>query len=246
MSSEPLKFPPLREVAFEINFAPHLRVEDRIADFQDEIKGDFPNYSAEITLRLPAALYSTARRPETEPIQPIKTHAFLSLDRQRSVKVSTVNLNLVVQNYLHFDDYLTSATKCLEVALQKFQIREIFRIGLRYINFISIEPQPPRNFRKYVRPVLSAGIEQRGHTFMAEITVPHGDKKLTIRSGLLSPHDDVLTRDYVLDFDCFADRQQTIGPINRILPEFHDIIEKEFHEAVTKEYLEYMRTGRWS
>lgn len=246
MSSEPLRFPPLKEIAFEINFAPHLRVEDRIADFQDEVKSDFPNYVPEILLRLPASVYVPSKRHEEHPVQPIKTHTFASLDNQRVLRVSTVSLNLVVQNYLHFDDYLASASKCLNAAIEKFQVKDIFRIGLRYINLIKIERVDAGfNLRRYVCPILSEEIEKRADAFLVEITEKHDARKLTIRSGLRPYESDSSFREYLLDFDCFSDQKQTIAPIDTILTSFHDTVERRFHEAVTKEYLEYMRTGRW-
>lgn len=246
MSSEPLKFPPLREVAFEINFAPHLRVEDKIADFQDEIKADFPNYVPEIVLRLPVGAPLPSRRREEQPVQPIKTHTFVTLDGQRTLKVSTVNLNLLVLNYLHFDDYLSSASKGLNAALDKFQLREIFRIGLRYINFIKVQRVDGYfNFKKYVRPFLTDEIEKNTDTFLVEVSELHESKKLTIRTGLPEFSADSEGRDYLLDFDCFSDRKQTLGPIGPILTDFHDTIEQRFHKAVTEGYLNYMRTGQW-
>jgi uncharacterized protein (TIGR04255 family) len=173
-------------------------------------------------------------------------HTFVSTDRQRTLKVSTVNLNLIVQNYLHFDDYLQSASKCLSVALDKFRLKEIFRIGLRYINFIKVERIGGEFIvRKYIRPVIAEEIQERADAFLVEITEPRGDKKLTMRSGLLRSEDDADCREYVLDFDCFAEGKQTLGPIDRTLLEFHDVIENRFHEAVSAEYLQYMRTGQW-
>jgi uncharacterized protein (TIGR04255 family) len=247
MSSEPLKFPPLQQVAFEINFAPHLRVEDKIADFQDEIKADFPNYVSEIVLRLPTSAHPPPRRREEQPVQPVKTHSFGSLDGQRTLKVSTVNLNLLVLNYLHFDDYVSSASKCLDAALDKFQLREIFRIGLRYINFIKVERTDGRfDYKRYVRPLLADEIERRVDTFLLEVSELYGEKKLTVRSGLLESPTESEGREYVLDFDCFSQRKQTVGPIRPILTSFHDTIEERFHNVVTEGYLHYMRTGQWS
>ncbi len=246
MSSEPLKFPPLQEVAFEVNFSPHLRVEDRIADFQDEIKDQFPDYNAEVVLRLPAGIYTTSRRREEHPVQPVKTHAFLSVNGRRAVKVSTVNLNLIVQDYLHFDDYLKSASRCLNVAFDKFQIREIYRVGLRYINSIKVEPLNGRfNVAKYVRPVLSQDLQSKADTFLAETTEAYADRKLTARSGLLGIEDSSEYGKYVIDLDCFSEKKQVIEQIDKILLNFHDLIEKRFHESVTDRYLHYMRTGEW-
>lgn len=246
MSSEPLKFPPLKEVAFEIDFAPHLRVEDKIADFQDAIKTDFPNYIPEIVLRLPTGVRSPSRRREEQAVHPIKTHTFMSLDGQRTLKVSTVNLNLIVQQYLHFDDYLASASKCLDASIHTFQIGEILRIGLRYVNSITIE-RADGGFRvkKYVRSVLIDELENKADSFLVEITEIHDHKKLTVRSGLLPSEDAPGYREYLLDFDCYRDEKQTIGPIEKILLGFHDTIERRFHESVTEPYLRYMRTGEW-
>jgi len=246
MSSQPLKVPPLKEVAFEINFAPHLRVEDKIADFQDEIKGDFPDYAAEIALRLPTSVYPAVGPREQQPVQPVRSHSFISSDGQRIVKVSTVNLNLVVRNYLHFDDYLQSASKCLNVALQKFQIQEILRIGLRYINFVKVD-QKRLGLNRFVHPVLTDQVRGRADTFFVEITEVLDNKKLTTRTGLLSSQNEGETRECVLDFDCYSDQKQTIKPteIQQVLTDFHDTIEARFHAAVTEGYLQYMKTGQW-
>lgn len=246
MSSQPLKVPPLTEVAFEINYAPHLHVEDRIADFQDEIKSDFPNYFPEIVLRLPGPAHRGGRTRDDQPVQPIKTHTFLSLNSKRTVKVSTVNLNVIVQDYVNFDEYVQSATRCLKVGLDKFQIREIFRIGLRYVNFIKIEKTDEHlNVRKYIRPVLTQELETTASTYLVETTERRGEKKLTMRSGLLGAESESGFGRYILDFDCFSDHKQTIQAIEDVLHSFHDIIEERFHQSVSQEYLKFMRTGLW-
>ncbi len=57
-------FPPLREVAFEINFAPHLRVEDRIADF---LYAESPRNSTGLAFRVAWGKGPSVRHPARAP-----------------------------------------------------------------------------------------------------------------------------------------------------------------------------------
>jgi uncharacterized protein (TIGR04255 family) len=158
-SSKPLQRPPLSEVVFEINFPRLFAVENRIADYQQLLLGMYPNSADEFVLYLPPAL-AIGKGPKPEGnLTPVRSFVFENETSSRVVRVSVVNFNLLVSDYLHFEDYKRALLAALNPALEIFQLSHADRMGLRYINKIPIpKAAAPLAYRDYVRSPIDSAV----------------------------------------------------------------------------------------
>ena len=180
----------------------------------------------------------------------MRSFVFRNATGSRIVRVSVVNFTLLVTDYLHFDEYLSSLAATFAPAIEIFQLHNVERIGLRYVNQIPIPTTDAGNqYVKYVRTPLSANAFS-GHNisnFLTEVVLDlDSTNKLTIRGGLLPQQMDKTDRSYLLDFDCYSLGGSVPLPgdkLKALLEQYHDAIEAEFIRAVTDEYWKYMADG---
>jgi uncharacterized protein (TIGR04255 family) len=247
--SKPLRYPPLSQVVFEVNFPNCFAVETRIAEYQKRVESRYPKSGAEYIVRLPAAVrFGKPPKEEAIGLTPMRSFAFDNSKGSRIIRVSVVNFSLIVTDYLHFEDYVDALTEAFTPAIDIFQLQNVERIGLRYINQIPIPTQDAQVlYKKYVQSPISAEAFS-GHVptnFLTEVSIDLAStERLTIRSGLLPSLPEVPTRTYLLDFDCYS-RNITLSSQNlmHLLNKYHDAIEAQFTGAVTKEYWKHMAEG---
>jgi uncharacterized protein (TIGR04255 family) len=245
-----LLHPPLSQVAFEVNFANCFAVETRIAEYQNRVKDRYPRSGGEYVVRLPStvAFGKPPKEVEGAPLTPMRSFVFQNATSSRIIRVSVVNFSLVVTDYLHFDDYIDALTAALTPAIEIFQLENVDRIGLRYINQIGIPAKAANTvYEKYVRsPIRTDTFSGRALTnFLTEVSLDlDTTKRLTIRSGLLPYQPGSATQTYLLDLDCFSQNvalaSQSTVPL---LAEYHEAIEAQFIRAVTPGYLKHMADG---
>lgn len=249
--NKPLKHAPLVQVAFEVNFPNSFAVETGIAAYQQRIGTLYPTSSAEYIVRLPSAIaFGKSPQPQSAELTPMRSFVFRNATGSRIVRVSVVNFTLLVTDYLHFDEYVSSLANTFAPAIEIFQLHNVERIGLRYVNQIPIPTTDAENrYTKYVRTPLSADAFS-GHpisNFITEVVLDlDSTKKLTIRGGLLPQQLDKTDRTYLLDFDCYSLGgciPSTGDNLKGLLEQYHAAIEAEFIRAVTDKYWKYMADG---
>jgi len=248
--SKPLRHPPLSQVAFEVNFPNCFAVETGIAAYQQRVEVLYPKSSGEYIVRLPSAVaFGKPPKQESAELTPMRSFVFQNSKGSRVVRVSVVNFTLLVTDYLHFEDYVAALVAAFTPAIEIFQLHNVERIGLRYINQIPIPIKDAEvQYREYVRSPISKETFA-AHTprnFLTEVSADlDGGKKLTIRSGLLPPQPDEPNRTYLLDLDCYSlgNVPLSADSLPAQLDEYHEAIEAEFIQAVTDKYWKYMAEG---
>ena len=248
--SKPLLHPPLVEVAFEISFSRQFLVENRIAEYQKKVSEAYPNSSDEFVVRLPPVVaFGKSPKPDTPGLTPVRSFVFQNSDRSRSIKVSVVNLNFLVRDYKDFADYKKELLNVLMSGIEIFELQRIERMGLRYINKISVPNETGAlGYQDYVHPVVDLSIfsGKQVLNFLTEIRLELDENKsFTIRSGLLPGEPSANSRTYLLDFDCYSEKVITVTEqdLLTILEEYHETIEREFTQLPTEKYWNYMAEG---
>lgn len=248
--SKPLLHPPLSEVAFEISFPRQFLVENKIAEYQKEVEKDYPHSSDEFIVRLPPVVaFGKAPRQDTSGLTPVRSFVFQNPDGSRKIKLSVVNLNFLVTNYKDFEDYKNALLPVLSSGFKIFQLNRVERIGLRYINKISVPIEcGVHGYQDYVRSAidLSPFTDKQLIHFLTEVRLEVGtQRKFTVRGGLVPADSDAPNRIYLLDLDCYS--EEAVTAIEQDLPtmleEFHDLIEAQFIQSVTEKYRNYMEKG---
>jgi len=248
--SKPLRYPPLSEVVFEISFPRSFAVENRIADYQEQVSKVYPNPGDEFVLYLPPAVaFGKPPKSEGSGLTPVRTFVFQNSEASRVVRVSVVHLSLLVSDYLHFEDYKVALMAALEPAIKIFQLSSLERVGLRYINKIPVPVQPGElRYQDYIHAPIdpSVFLPHQLSGFLTEVSLDlDSRKKLTIRNGLLPRRAEQPTLTYLLDLDCSSSESVSASgqELANLLNEYHEVIEGEFQRAMTDRYWNYMTNG---
>lgn len=219
--------PAIREVAFEIRFPTRLRVNAELWKLQDEIVSHYPIVTSESALLAGSS--------------PLSVSVFQNPASGRLLKVSQENFAVVFTRYSRFEDFKDEVLDKVNRFCNKFEITVLGRVGLRYVNNIITEGNPSEVLR-YVRPIADferipiSCVDQ----FVTEVRLRERGHLVTLRGVLLAPFDDG-RRIYVLDIDCYTERETGIEAISRLLDSYHETAQAFFLDHITEEYKNVMR-----
>lgn len=220
--------PSVREVAFEVRFAPRLRIAPEVWRIQDNLAESYPSVSQEMLAQ-----------PDGRVLQ---AYVFGNPDTRRSIKVSQENFVVIFNEYSSFEDFKEEALKRITAFTGEFTIQNFQRVGLRYVNHIELKPgQGIQDLRRYVNlPVDMARFDPASiEQLLTEFRLASGQHKITVRGALLQ----MPGRDsglFILDFDCYAFAGD-LGSLPATMDEFHHKIQLQFLEHIRDEYKQVMR-----
>jgi uncharacterized protein (TIGR04255 family) len=222
---EVFPYPPLREVAFEIRFAPRLRVAAELWRFQDQLLAEYPESSVEAAFRSNGTT--------------LEINVFNNAAAGRLLKVSQQNFAIVFTKYASFEIFKAEVSEKVVRFCQTFGIETVTRVGLRYINQFLLDNHNPEALPEYVRPLLDferVPLTNIRH-FVTEVEVACGSHLAMMRAALIP--DKALF--YVLDIDCHQDEERPSGAVLDMMDSFHESAQSLFLDHVTPSYKNRMR-----
>jgi uncharacterized protein (TIGR04255 family) len=221
--------PPLREVAFEIRFAPRLRVNAELWKIQDEIVEEYPALSMEQVVQASGTL--------------LPVNVFQNPNAARAIKISQENFVVAFTRYTRFEDFKAEVIAKTKRFCEKFDISTVSRTGLRYVNnFIVPGSGKTSEILRYVRPVVDfdrLDADEIQH-FVTEVRMRQRGHLVTLRGALLAPLEGG-QRVYVLDVDCHNSEPHSSRDIPKLLDTYHETAQLFFLDHVTEEYKNIMR-----
>ena len=221
--------PPLREVAFEIRFAPRLRVNAELWKIQDEIVEEYPALSLEQALQANGTV--------------LPINVFQNPNAARAIKISQENFVVAFTRYTRFEDFKAEVIAKTKRFCEKFDVTTVLRAGLRYVNnFIVPGSGKTSEILRYVRPVIDferLDADEIQH-FVTEVRMRQREHLVTLRGALLAPLEGG-QRVYVLDVDCHSGESHYSQDIPKLLDAYHETAQLFFLDHVTEEYKDVMR-----
>ena len=220
--------PAIREVAFEIRFAPRLRVAAELWKLQDQLAEEYPNVGSESAFQPGGAV--------------LNVNVLQNSANARVLKVSQENFVVAFTRYSCFEDFKAEALSKTQLFCHTFGIKAVTRVGLRYVNDIMIPVGRPSALLEMARPLIDfdrLAIDDVDQ-FVNEIRFRHKAHFVTLRSVLLAPLEDG-RRIYVLDIDCHSVFPQQADNIPNVLDEYHDAAQRYFLDHITEAYKNVMR-----
>ena len=221
--------PSVREVAFELRFAPRLRIASEVWRIQDSLAESYPAVSQ-----------------ETQPQDaggPLPTYVFANAQAGRSIKVSQESFTVVFREYGSFEEFKDEALRRTDAFSDKFGIQTFHRAGLRYVNHIELAPgQGIEELKRYVNLPIDfdrfnpASIEE----LSTELRLAVEEHKMTIRDALLRVPGKDGSR-FVLDLDCHTFAHVEVEDLPLLMDQFHRKIQIQFLEHIREEYKQMMR-----
>lgn len=221
--------PSVREVAFELRFAPRLRIAPEVWRIQDSLAESYPSVNEEMQAQPDGRL--------------LQAWVFGNLAERRTIKVSQENFVVIFNKYGSFEQFKEEALVRANAFTSLFQIENFLRVGLRYVNHIELGPeQGVRDLQRYVNLPIDferfdpASIEQ----LLTEFRLVAGEHKINIRGALLRLPGKAGAL-FILDLDCYTASAVEVTSLSRLMEEFHHKIQIQFLEHIRQEYRQVMR-----
>lgn len=216
---------PIREVDFEVRFAPRFRIQAEIWKFQELLVGEYPEVSLE------TAILPTGAK--------IDVTVFQNVGAARVIKISAQNFVIAFSAYKNFEEFKEEVASKTGTLRKLFELTTFTRIGLRYVNEIMLPAQEPDSLSRYVRPfiVIDRLPLSSMQQFAMQFTAGVGKHMATVRTAMLPGP----LRTYVLDIDAHTEVLTDAARIPELLEDFHDVAQHFFLDHVTEEYKNFMR-----
>jgi uncharacterized protein (TIGR04255 family) len=218
---------PLREVAFEVRFPPRLRVPAEIWRLQDNLVHKYPEVGKETNIQANGTITDS--------------HIFQNVTENRMIKVSQQNFVIAFTRYVRFEEFKEEVIEQTQQFCSIFGIDMFSRVGLRYVNEISL-PSLPLSLTKHVRPPIrfDSFSEELVDQFALELRTHFKNHFITLRSALLPGE----IQTYVLDIDCHTSALTPTQQYPTLLDDFHDSAQRVFLEHITEDYKDILRGAK--
>jgi uncharacterized protein (TIGR04255 family) len=216
---------PIREVDFEIRFAPRLRVQAEMWRFQEDLMSEYPEVGLESALLPNGATLNVT--------------VFQNQVKARVIKVSPQNMALAFSAYRNFEEFKEEVQKRSSSFSGIFDVTSLTRIGLRYVNEIPLPTQQSESMTQWVKPLVEFDrfpldcLQQ----FALQMTAKQDDHMILVRTAMLAGP----IRTYILDIDAYTETEKPTTEIGALLDRFHDSVQRVFLDHVTEEYKKVMR-----
>lgn len=226
-----LKTPLVSEAVFEIRFAtkvPYGVLPGRLYEALQEL---FP-----VVEQLPAA------QIPLEIDAPIPRHRFKSKDASRMVQVGVGLVSLNHTGYAGYETFRGEAERLLRAADRLQLLRDVKRLGLRYINRAPLD-RPTEEIVTYsidAPPLIDDTVEARRMTLLGRVqNVGVLQTSVAWPVSDTSQSKDAQERWLVLDFDCYADRKGSIRIADAMtwLDKGHEHVYQAFRASLQPQFL---------
>jgi uncharacterized protein (TIGR04255 family) len=228
--------PPVKEVAFEIRFAPDLRIPNEIYRYQELIRKDLPRVGkvTEFTFGAGGAFPGFTAGP----------WVFEDNDENFQVKVAVNSLAILSRKHKSFEKFEPQAKWLTTTFVDTYKISAIERVGLRYINDIPLGEDPASDLRTYfVSPIDTKRFRYEDLIGMTlELRRRKSARFVTLRVSFQS--DKQTGHRYGIDIDSYHEGSPIpTQDLFTIVGELHRNILQEFHDNITEAFVERLRKG---
>ena len=230
----PLESPPVREVICQVRFAPLLEIAQKLpTDFQRELRTHYPDFKIRQSVGLEAG-------------QPLpRAYEFISPNELSTASLGFNFLSLTTKEYSHWTNFIEEVEFLLQKFISSYGIILSSRIGLRYVNEItldSIAANSVDDLLGLLNSDLSCLIVNDSWSLPRiaayQLSIPDDENELTLRFAFVQDPKDrlVIDLDYYSMFD--PPIETAVEDIREILEEFHKKIYSAFRWSIEESYIE--------
>ncbi len=231
---------PLAEVICQVRFSPILRIaNEQPSAFQERIRKRFPQLEIEQGVAIQMIpLGIEPPSPESLP----RILRFASLNGHTVVSLALNFYALSTTAYTHWADFLDHLLFVNQAVREVYDIPFATRVGLRYINHLTLENTSTRNLEELLdilRPeltvLLTVDCWDKPVEMVNQLLLSgEGEERLALRSGYKRDQEPGLT----LDFDYFVEGQIPLDRLADLGPRYHDMIYSAFRWCIQEDKLD--------
>jgi uncharacterized protein (TIGR04255 family) len=235
-----LSRPPLAEVICQMRFPAILGIsKDEPSDFQRLIRAQFPEFTTgrEVLLRDPGVEYQVGPSAEFQP----RVHRFQTPDRGTTVSLSEGFFALSTERYEHWETFAGYLGQVLEAVSQVYSPAYATRIGLRYVNRLTLAntgAQGAAGLWRMLRPELTilANAEPWNEpaNMFSQLLLNDDEAQLALRTAFGTEDEPFL----LLDFDYFEEGRMALASLLPRTERYHTRIYDAFRWCVPDEALQ--------
>jgi len=230
----------LANVIFRVDFSEILKINDSPTVFQEKVRAEFPLFNQQILREV--NLHLAAGNAEEKTVKESKIWEFLTSDKNNKFSISSKHFVVEFKKYSSFEHLQTTATKLWSDLVSVYGTIAPVRVGLRYINVISLKDGDPIVWDGLINDSLISGVkgvhalrpaELRRH--MSQAILQDDDSRMTFSYGVYnSEFPSVISRrEFVLDYDCYTESPDAnVNPLEKYLDAFHLKISDMFEKSI--------------
>jgi uncharacterized protein (TIGR04255 family) len=234
----------LKQVIFRFDFTRELGQSKKLADifYNQDIASLFPDRK---NLKGKVIESSITAGPEGEKIaqsqRDVMSFVFSDKDKTRTLTLESSSIVLsIINNSYKGSNNLKKIIRCIVGQLKSTYGAIISkRIGLRYINIISLSGEDAFEWDNYISENLLnmlRFVENKAELTRAMSVIELNKENCRIRfqSGMFnSEYPNPITRkEFVLDYDGYATEETELGGIEDVVDEIHGEIKKIFEDSI--------------
>ena len=173
---------------------------------------------------------------------------FFGKEKEKELCISSNCMFVDIKRYTSFIDLQQQFFEIMDVLLQKYPAIRINRIGLRYVNQISLPSEKkPRNswhnyWNKYISDALVKSLafvdnDSALARHMSSVEMNYGDYLLRFQYGIFNPDYPAANKKniYVIDTDIYATGLIDSDDVKAYAAEFHAKANEWFEKAIKQE-----------
>lgn len=226
----------LTNVICRIDFPPILElVKTPPAKFQRKIRSSFPELK-----KLEAVEFKTTFQ-KNKKIDEKHDHllfAFGNKDFKRKVELTFKYLAIEFTDYINYKDFSKIVKSVIVSFCEIYKVSIFSRLGLRYINQISLPDGNPLVWDEILNPRLTYHFsnfcsEAKIARSMTQTILVYEDFKMNFISGIFNSDfpQAISRKEFILDLDCFADNIEKDSVFPKLLT-FNQVIKDNFEKSI--------------
>jgi len=228
----------LTGVIFKIDFADPIKLlPDNIEKVQTKIKDRLSELDKGKLEMIEVVMGAEEQRTIRKKSDVFK---FINKGKSERVQIEQNAISFEVKNYKDFEYFRT----LISDVLTEFNLKgNSGRLGLRYINQITIGEGNPFDWKGWVNANLITGLEfvdkkELLARSMGIITYIFDDFNIKFQYGMYNSEfpNPISKREFVLDYDCTTKEPRDLGESIDLLDRMHDLIKEKFEGSIDIEF----------
>ncbi len=231
----------LKAVIFRIGFNNILKISQTLpVAFQDKIRANFPITEEHSGTKIFTAIQGNKKQEQTEFY---KEWWFFNKDKTMKVTINPESYVFESFSYKNFEVINKNIKETYEIFSQEYSPIVFNRIGLRYVNELSVKDGNPLNWTEYIDENLTKTTDSfikekdKISRAMSQMHLNYDDKMLIFTYGLHNTEfpSKISRKEFALDLDCYTTEfpeEQNINIVEDYLCTFHNLIQKYFEMSI--------------
>ena len=228
----------LTQVIFQLSFSPILKLDTSPGDFQEQIKGRFPQpkEGQEITVKGSMSLKGDMKTDmSVEAVR--KRWLFFSKDESKSITIASNLFSLEYKKYQNLEATSDDFNFLWEKFQNIYQVETLERVGLRYINQIVLPSGEPLDWKGYIdEKIIAATLDvpaPESHRLCRSTHATYwlqDDHRITFQYGIQNSDfpNPLVKREFVLDYDCSSMGPTDASDAENCLIRYNELIDTLF------------------